>query len=123
MRASFNGIPGHPGSSGEEAAMIKVSVFYPNTEGAKFDMVYYCQRHMPMVQQKLGAACKQIAVEQGSSGAAPGSRPAYIAMGHLYLESVEAFQAAFTPHAAEIMADIPNYTDIQPIIQISQVKM
>jgi len=103
--------------------MIKVSVLYPYRDGSKFDMEYYCKRHMPMVQQKLGAACKRVAVEQGISGAAPGSRPDYAAMGHLYLESVEAFQAAFQPHAAEIMADIPNYTDIQPIIQISQVKM
>ncbi|MFI4986442.1 MAG: EthD family reductase [Alphaproteobacteria bacterium] len=103
--------------------MIKVSVLYLNRDGSKFDMEYYCQRHMPMVQQKLGAACKQIAVEQGIAGGTPGSRATYVAMGHLYLESVEAFQAAFAPHAAEIMGDIPNYTDIQPIIQISQVKV
>jgi len=38
-------------------------------------------------------------------------------------ESVEAFQAAFAPHAAEILGDIPNYTSIQPIIQFSEVKM
>jgi uncharacterized protein (TIGR02118 family) len=36
---------------------------------------------------------------------------------------VEAFQSAFGPHAEEIMADIPNYTDIQPTLQISEVKM
>ena len=103
--------------------MIKVSVLYPHKEGAKFDLDYYCKRHMALVQQKLGTACKRIAVEAGLSGATPGSRPLYIAMGHLYLDSVEAFQAAFAPHAKEIMADIPNYTDIQPIIQISDVKM
>ena len=45
--------------------MIKVSVFYPNNEGSKFDMNYYCNTHMPMVRQKLGAACKGAAVEQG----------------------------------------------------------
>lgn len=28
--------------------MIKVSVFYPNTAGCKFDMDYYLTRHMPM---------------------------------------------------------------------------
>jgi len=48
--------------------MIKVSVFYPNTEGKKFDMAYYCNKHIPMVQQKLGAACKRVNVEQGLSG-------------------------------------------------------
>ncbi len=30
--------------------MIKVSVFYPNQEGSKFDMAYYCASHMPMVR-------------------------------------------------------------------------
>ena len=103
--------------------MIKVSVFYPNNEGSKFDMNYYCNSHIPMVRQKLGAACKGAAVEQGVTGATPGSRPGFIAMGHIYFESVEAFQTAFGPHAEAIMADIPNYTDIQPTIQISEVKI
>jgi hypothetical protein len=35
--------------------VIKVSVLYPNTAGCKFDMGYYLDKHMPMVQQKLGA--------------------------------------------------------------------
>ena len=103
--------------------MIKVSVLYPNEDGKKFDMDYYCNSHIPMVQEKLGAALKGGAVEQGLSGAEPGSPAAYVAMGHLYFESVEAFQNAFGPHAEEIMADIPNYTDIQPTLQISEVKM
>jgi len=103
--------------------VIKVSVFYPNRDGSKFDMDYYCNNHIPMVQQKLGAACKEVAVEHGLSGAAPGSRPAYVAMGHLYFDSAEAFQAAFGPHAPAIMADIPNYTDIEPVLQVSEVKV
>jgi uncharacterized protein (TIGR02118 family) len=103
--------------------MIKVSVLYPNNEGSKFDMGYYCNTHIPMVKEKLGQTCKGASVEQGLSGATPGSRPAFIAMGHLYFDSAAAFQAAFGPHAAAIMADIPNYTDIQPMIQISEVKI
>jgi len=103
--------------------MIKVSVFYPDREGSKFDMNYYCKTHMPMVRQKLGAACKGVAVEQGIAGATPGSRPGFIAMGHLYFDSMEAFQTTFGPHAEAIMADIPNYTDIQPTIQFSEVKI
>ena len=86
-------------------------------------MKYYCEKHMPMVKQKLGSACKSIAVEQGIAGGAPGTPPTYLAMGHIYCESVEAFQVAFGPHVSGIMADIPNYTPIQPIIQISEVKI
>ena len=103
--------------------MIKVSVFYPNNEGSKFDIDYYCNRHIPMVREKLGAACKNAAVEQGIAGPTPGSRPAFIAMVHIYFDSVQAFQTAFGPHAEAIMADIPNYTDIQPTLQISEVKI
>ena len=86
-------------------------------------MDYYVNKHMPMVQQKLGAALKGVTVDQGLSGGQPGSEPAYRAIGILLLDSVEAFERAFTPHAAEIMADIPRYTNIAPTIQISEVKM
>ena len=102
--------------------MIKVSVFYQNAEGRKFDMTYYCNKHIPMVQQKLGAACKRIEVDQGLSGAEPGSKPAFVAVAHVLFDSVDAFQKAFAPHAEAIMGDIPNYTDIQPIIQVSEIK-
>jgi len=103
--------------------MIKVSVFYPYEEGKKFDMDYYLNSHIPMVQEKVGVALKGGAVEQGLSGVAPGSPATYVAMGHLLFDSVEAFQSSFGPHSEAIMADIPNYTDIQPTIQISEVKM
>ena len=62
-------------------------------------------------------------MEQGLSGVEPGSPATYVAMAHLLFDSVEAFQSAFGPHAEAIMADIPNYTDIQPTIQISEVKI
>jgi uncharacterized protein (TIGR02118 family) len=103
--------------------MIVVSVLYPNKEGSKFDMEYYCNKHVPMVQQKLGATLKGVAVEEGLSGAGPGSRATHIALGHMYFDSVEAFQTAFGPHAESIMGDMPNYTDIQPTIQISEMKI
>jgi len=103
--------------------MIKVSVFYPGGDGARFDMTYYCNRHMPLVRELCGAACKGVAVEQGLAGGAPGTGQTYVAMGHLLFESVEAFQASFGAHRAEIVGDVPNYTNIQPILQISEVKI
>ena len=103
--------------------MIKVSVLYPGGADTTFDMEYYLTRHIPMVRAKLGTACTNVAVEQGLGGATPGSPAAFIAMGHLYFDSVEAFQAAFGPHAAAIIADIPNYSSVQPTIQVSEVKL
>jgi uncharacterized protein (TIGR02118 family) len=102
--------------------MIKVSVLYPNGADARFDIDYYCDRHMPMVREKLGAALKEMAIDEGIGGGEPGSKPPYLAACHLTFDSVDAFQAAFGPHAGEIMADIPNYTNAQPIIQINQIR-
>lgn len=103
--------------------MIKVGVFYPNNPGSKFDMKYYLEKHIPMVKQKIGPALKHVAVEQGLAGGQPSAPMTYIAIGHLTFDSVDAFQQAFGPNAPAIMGDVPNYTDIQPIVQISEVKM
>ncbi len=103
--------------------MIKVTVLYPNEPAAKFDMEYYINRHMPMIRQKCAPECRRIAAESGLAGGAPGSRAPYIAVGHLTFDSLAAFQKAFIPHAPEILADVPNYTDIEPVIQISEIQL
>ena len=101
--------------------MIKVSVMYPNTPGARFNHEYYREKHMPMVQARMGAALKSYTVDKGLAGGAPGAPATYVGRCHLFCASVETFQAGFGPHAQEIMADIPNYTDIAPVMQISEV--
>lgn len=103
--------------------MITVSVLYPSKDGGKFDIDYYCSKHIPMVKGLLGAALKGVIVEQGLSGGAPGSRPAYMAIGHLRFESIEAFQKAFGPHAGTIEKDVANYSNVGPVIQVSEVKI
>ena len=103
--------------------MVKVSVLYPNTSGATFDMAYYLSRHMPMVGQKLGDALKGMTVEHGLGGGEPGTPPPYVTMANLLFDSVDAFQRAWAPHADAIIADIPNYTNTEPTVQISEVKL
>jgi uncharacterized protein (TIGR02118 family) len=101
--------------------MIKVSVMYPNTPGARFNHEYYRDTHMPLVKQRMGDTCKFYTVDKGLAGGAPGTAATYVGMCHIYADSVETFQKGFGPHAAEIMGDIPNYTDLAPVIQISEV--
>ena len=103
--------------------MIRVSVLYPNDPGSTFDMDYYLAKHIPLLKHRLGAALKSVSVDQGVSGAQPGTEPAYRAICVMLLDSVEAFGHAFTPHAAEILADVPRYTSVAPTVQISEVKM
>ena len=103
--------------------MIKVSVLYANTEGNKFDWDYYSSKHIPLLKQLLGAACKRVEVDQGLAGGQPSSKAPFVALAHMFFDSVESFQQAFGPHAGTIMSDVSNYTDIQPIVQINAVRM
>src|SRR5262249_39215143 len=102
--------------------MIKVSVIYPNDEGSTFDMDYYIDKHIPLCQQLLGAALLKAEVDEGLSGAAPDSRPPFVAAVHMYFESTTAFYEAFGPHAKTIRGDVPNYTGIKPMTQIAKVR-
>jgi uncharacterized protein (TIGR02118 family) len=101
--------------------MIKVGVFYPQSK--KFDWDYYLSRHTPMLHKLMGPALKKVVIEKGIGGGAPGTNATYQCICNLHFDSVETFQAAFGPHAQEIMGDIANYTDAQPIVQIGEVKM
>jgi uncharacterized protein (TIGR02118 family) len=101
--------------------MIKVTVLYPNTPGARFNHEYYRDTHMPLVKERMGANCKTYTIDKGLAGGAPDVPAPYVAMCHIFCDSLEAFQSGFGPHAQEIMADIPNYTDLSPVVQISEV--
>lgn len=101
--------------------MIKVSVLYPNGEGKKFDMNYYCETHLKMIKETTGAAIKKIEVEQGIVGGTPGAEATYIAMGHIFFDTIDDFNTSFVPHTNTFVSDIPNFTNSTPVIQISEV--
>lgn len=101
--------------------MTKVSVLYANGAGKTFDMDYYMNTHIPLVKKLLGSALKGATVEHGIGGGAPGSTAPFAGMGNMYFDSPKAFGEAFGPHAAEILGDVPNFTNIEPMVQVSEV--
>ncbi len=103
--------------------MIKVSIMYPYGDKSSFDIDYYCDKHIPMVEKYFGATCQGITVDEGIMDEGTHQLPAFYAMAHFYFESIEAFQDTFAPHAEKIMGDAVNYTNVEPIIQISNIKI
>jgi len=101
--------------------MIKVTILYPNDEGKTFDMDYYSNKHMPMIADLFGDSLKNLEIDEGVSGRTPDDPIPYLAIGYLYFDSISDYADSFGPHASKIVGDIPNYTNIQPIIQISKV--
>jgi len=97
--------------------MQQVTVVYPNKAEAKFDFDYYMKKHIPWVAGLLG---KKIAVRRGISSAT-GSTAAFVCVASIPIESVSEFQALFLQHGTAILADIPNYTNIEPIVQFDEI--
>jgi uncharacterized protein (TIGR02118 family) len=103
--------------------MIVFTVMYPYEPGRHFDMEYYCTEHLGLVKEKVGDALKDVSVEKGLSGAEPGSSATYAAVCHLKFDSIEDLATYMAPHDAAFRADLPNFTDITPVFQISEVVM
>ncbi len=101
--------------------MIKVTILYPNGDGKTFDMDYYSNKHMPMIASLFGESLKWVTIDKGIAGRTPDEPIPYLAIGYLYFDKLSDYQNSFGPNAEKIIGDIPNYTNIQPIVQISKV--
>jgi uncharacterized protein (TIGR02118 family) len=104
-----------------EKGVIKVSVMYPFSEGKTFNVEYYETKHMPMVAKYLGANLIKYTIEKGVSSGIPNQPLPFMAIGTFYVKSLSDYQAAITPNRDSIRADFSNYTNIIPVILVSEV--
>ncbi len=94
-------------------AQVRLSVYYPETEGATFDHDYYRNKHVPLAESAWHPAA--TTVEKGISGP-------YVAALHFTFDSQDALNAALgSSETGNIQADMANYTTINPVMQISEV--
>jgi uncharacterized protein (TIGR02118 family) len=102
--------------------MFRVVVSYPNTPGSRFDMDYYLNKHTPLVLEKLKPhGLTDVNVDQGIGGGTPGSPAQYQVQAYLNFPTAEQLQAGMAAAGASLMADLKNFTDVRPDIQISKV--
>ena len=93
--------------------MIRLSVFYPSTEGATFDHDYYRETHVPLCARTWNPVSAEI--DKGIDGP-------NVAAVHLKFDSLDALnQAMASEGTAEILADVANYTTIASVLQTSEV--
>lgn len=101
--------------------MIRVTALYPNKAGTTFNHDYYMNKHVPLVQKRLGSAIVKIEIDRGIGTVVPGAPAPFHAIGYMTFRTAEDFQKAMGAHGQELMADIPNYYNAQPEFQISDV--
>ena len=93
--------------------MIRMSVLYPTTEGHVFDHDYYRDQHVPLALRTWGLDRAEI--DKGVNGP-------YVAAVHFQFDSLEDMTAALAAEgSAQVTADVTNYTNITPVVQISEI--
>jgi len=108
-------------SAVSEKGLIKVSIMYPFAEGKTFNMDYYEKKHMPFVAGLLGANLVKYTIEKGVGSGIPNTPLPFMAIGIFYVKSLSEYQAAIAPNRDAIRADFPNYTNITPVILVSEI--
>jgi len=119
--ASIASFAGNKPVADDDKGLIKISIMYPFAEGKKFDMAYYETKHMPMVAAFLGTNLVKYTIEKGVASGIPNQPLPYMAIGTFYVKSLSEYQKAIGPHRDAVRADFANYTDVVPVILVSEV--
>lgn len=109
-------------SAAPEAGMIKISILYPNEKGKTFDMDYYEKNHMPMMAGFLGKNLKFYEIDKGIAGRTPNDEVPFVAVGYFYCADLAEYNKAVRQNIDTIRNDIKKYTNIQPTVQISEIR-
>lgn len=100
--------------------MTTLTVTYPRSEGATFDHDYYEATHLPLVTETWRDAGLKGAQALRGLAAPDGGPPAYFAIAMIRFDSPDALKAAIgSPAAGQIMSDIPNFTNVRPVVQVN----
>ena len=101
--------------------MIRVTGLYRDMSNSKFDFDYYVNAHMPLVKKRLADfGMGNFEVERGIE-AADGEAAPCICIVHIEFPTIDDFKRGFEKHGGELSADVPNYTNIVPEMQISEI--
>ncbi len=101
--------------------MVLITVMYPNQEGSRFDKDYYLHKHIPLVRERFGPlGLLNVSLFSGIGGGAPDAAATYQVMAHVTFDSLESFHQAASAHGEEVFGDIPNFTDVEPVVQVNE---
>ncbi|KAH6892892.1 ethyl tert-butyl ether degradation EthD [Thelonectria olida] len=99
-----------------------ITVLFPNEPDAKYDIDYYTTKHMPLIQTLWGKyGVKSWSATKFANGI-NGSAPVYTFGSIVVWDNQEQVKTAFSgPEADEIMGDVPNFSNKQPVFLFGDV--
>lgn len=103
--------------------MIRIMAIYPNTAGTRFDGAYYTGQHTALARALLEPHGLLGITTSLGVVALDGAPPPYWAVSEMQFPSREAFDAAMAICGEKLFADMPNYTDTVPALQLGSASI
>jgi uncharacterized protein (TIGR02118 family) len=102
--------------------MIRVSFLYPNTKESSFNLDYFLKKHIPATEEVLKpAGLVKVEVDRGIGTPEPDEPVPFSIVEHLMFSNFEEMQTAMGEHSRELMEDVPNFTNVKPVVQINRM--
>ncbi|MEP1330259.1 EthD family reductase [Pseudophaeobacter sp.] len=98
---------------------VSLQVIYPISDSSTFDHDYYADTHMKLVAEHMGEYIDQVLVTKGIAGG-PKQPPAYHAVATMVFADQASMSAAMK-QSGPVMADVANFTNLQPQVLIGEV--
>lgn len=99
---------------------VSLQVLYPIKDGTSFDYDYYFKTHMDVVGQHMGPHIESTLVTKGVADG-PDTPPSIYAIATIVFSDQDAMAAAMAV-SGPVLADIPNFTNVQPQMLIGEVQ-
>ncbi|MBK9013073.1 MAG: EthD family reductase [Saprospiraceae bacterium] len=101
--------------------MISVSIFYPNTKESLFNLEYYVTQHIPMVERLLKPmGMEEVLIDEAIGTPMPEVPAPYSVIAHLVFKNYEEMEMCMGHYGEDLMKDVPNFTNVKPLVQISR---
>lgn len=98
---------------------VSLQVAYPVSDDSTFDLEYYLSTHMELVGKHMGPYVESTLVTKGLAGG-PGVPAPFHVIATIVFKDQDALNSALGA-SADVLADIPNFTNIQPQMLIGEV--
>jgi len=75
-----------------------------------------------MVAGFLGKNLKFYEIDKGIAGRTATDKVPFVAIGYFYITDIAEYNKAIAQNRDAVISDFKNYTNIQPIVQINEIK-
>jgi len=75
-----------------------------------------------MVAGFIGKNLRFYEIDKGIAGRAPNDKVPFLVIGYFYINDIAEYNKAIVQNRDAVVSDFKNYTNIQPVVQISEIK-